>query len=97
MLNYIKYIISCVIITSNQVFSNLDGIPLTNPTVESDFDDDFHFLYRPDSDFGSDSESDFTNERNKNNGDASTSKQFSEFIPKPPVSSYFGKACQILF
>lgn len=74
----------------DSVFSYADGIPLTNPNVDSDFDDDFHYLFRPDSDIGSDSEPDIPNENSKNRENATTSRQFSEFIPNPPVSSYFG-------
>ncbi|KAK1381124.1 hypothetical protein POM88_027868 [Heracleum sosnowskyi] len=66
-----------------------DGIPVTNPHVDSDFDDDFHYLLRSDDDLGSDSDTYIPAQNQHNETHYSTSNQFSEIINKPPVSSMF--------
>ncbi|KAK1402320.1 hypothetical protein POM88_001925 [Heracleum sosnowskyi] len=73
----------------DQDFENYDGIPVTNPHVDSDFDDDFHYLLRSDDDLGSDSDTYIPAQNQHNETHYSTSNQFSEIINKPPVSSMF--------
>ncbi|KAK1367357.1 hypothetical protein POM88_042918 [Heracleum sosnowskyi] len=75
--------------TPSKTTSKKDGIPVTNPHVDSDFDDDFHYLLRSDNDLGSDSDTYIPAQNQHNETHYSSGNQFSEFINKPPVSSMF--------
>lgn len=71
-------------------FCIADGMPLTNPDDDSDFDDHTHYLFHDNTEceYDSDSYNPILNQKSTNK--TTNVRQLSKFIGKPTTSSYFG-------